>query len=91
VRVLGERAEDLVDQISQTTGLPPGEARRVVADVLAYFSETAEEYVRRRHGELRTYGAHNDEIFARLVLELKHWPVRSPELSERQLRRMVYG
>jgi hypothetical protein len=89
--VLSERAEDLVEQISRTTGLPPGDARRVVADVVEYFAETTEEYVRRRHGELKTYGAHNEEIFARLVVELRHWPVRSPELSERQLRRIVYG
>lgn len=91
VRVLSDRAEELVDQISRTTGLAPGEARRVVADVVAFFAETAQEYVRRRHHELKTYGVRNDEIFVRLSSELKHWPVRSPELSERQLRRMVYG
>lgn len=93
-RVMSEAAdpsEDLVDQVSRTTGLTPDDARRVVADVLAYFTETTEQYVRRRHRELQTYGARNDEIFARLGSELRHWPVRSPELSARQLRRIVYG
>lgn len=84
-------SEDLVEQISRTTGLTPEDARRVVADVLAYFTETTEQYVRRRHRELQTYGARNDEIFERLGTELRHWPVRSPELSARQLRRIVYG
>jgi hypothetical protein len=31
-----EPSEDLVDQVSRTTGLTPDDARRVVADVLAY-------------------------------------------------------
>jgi polyhydroxyalkanoate synthesis regulator phasin len=84
-------SDELVDQVSRTTGLTTEDARRVVADVLAYFTETTEEYVRRRHRELQTYGARNDEIFARLGDELRHWPVRSPELSARQLRRIVYG
>jgi hypothetical protein len=93
-RVTSETAgptDDLVAQVSRTTGLSPEDARRVVADVLAYFTETTEEYVRRRHRELQTYGVRNDEIFARLGTELRHWPVRSPELSARQLRRIVYG
>ncbi|MFC0625051.1 hypothetical protein [Kribbella deserti] len=84
-------ADDLVEQVSRTTGLSPDDARRVVADVLAYFTETTEDYVRRRHAELQVYGVRNDEIFARVAAELRQWPVRSPELSARQLRRIVYG
>jgi hypothetical protein len=88
---VGVPGDELVEQVSRTTGLNSDDARRVVADVLAYFTETTEEYVRRRHRELQTYGARNDEIFTRLGVELRHWPVRSPELSPRQLRRIVYG
>lgn len=87
----GRPADDLVDQVSRTTGLTPDDARRVVADVLAYFTETTEEYVRRRHRELQARGARNDAIFARVAAELRHRPVRSTELSLRQLRRIVYG
>ena len=86
-----EPVDDLAVQVSRTTGLSADDARRVVADVLAYFTETTEEYVRRRHCELQTYGAGNGEIFVRLGSELRQWPVRSPELSARQLRRIVYG
>ena len=91
IREATNQSDELVEQVSRTTGLALDDARRVVADVLAYFTETTEEYVRRRHRELQTYGARNDEIFARLGAELRHWPVRSPELSARQLRRIVYG
>lgn len=82
---------DLIEQIARTTGLPPGDARRVVADVIAYFSATTDEYVRRRHRELQLHGLTNDTIFERIGDELTRWPVRAPHLSARQLRRIVYG
>jgi hypothetical protein len=63
----------------------------VIAEVLAYFSEPAEEYVRRRHTELQAAGLTNDKIFARILAELPHRRVSPPELSARQLRRIVYG
>ena len=82
---------DLVGHVVATTGLAPEVARRVVEDVLAFHAEPVGGYVRRRHAELRTYGARNPEIFARLAEELRHRVVAAPELSERQLRRLVYG
>ncbi|MGZ4438215.1 MAG: hypothetical protein ACXVWU_09490 [Nocardioides sp.] len=81
----------LLRHVVATTGLTPAEAARVVEDVVAFHSETVEDYVRRRHAHLKTYGAKNDEIFARLRGELRDRVIRAPELSERQLRRIVYG
>lgn len=63
----------------------------MVADVLSYFSEPVEEFVRRRHGELKSRGLTNDEIFPRVAAELRGRRVAPPELSLRQLRRIVYG
>ncbi|MFF0295119.1 hypothetical protein ACFYSX_16225 [Kitasatospora sp. NPDC004622] len=83
--------EDLLAHLARTTALGPGEASRVVAEVLAYFSETTEAYVRRRHGELQARGLTNDRIFARVGAELTARRVAAPQLSVRQLRRMVYG
>ena len=82
---------DLVTQIAATTGLDPEVARRVVEDVLAFHAEPVADFVRRRHAQLKTYGARNPEIFARISEELAHRVVAAPELSERQLRRLVYG
>jgi hypothetical protein len=82
---------DLVDHLTHTTTLSQGEAARVVDDVLAYFAEPAAAYVRRRHAELRGRGLTNDEIFERIAAELPARRVSPPELSPRQLRRMVYG
>ncbi|MGK4579376.1 hypothetical protein [Kitasatospora sp. HPMI-4] len=83
--------EDLLAHLTRTTPLGPGEAARVIAEVLAYFSEPTEEYVRRRHGELQARGLTNEKIFARLGAELAARRVAAPELSTRQLRRIVYG
>jgi hypothetical protein len=82
---------DLVSHLSRTSALSPGEAARVIADVLAYFAESAEDFVRRRHGELKARGLSNAQIFERVAAELAQRRVRPPELSLRQLRRVVYG
>ena len=81
----------LVERIVASTGLSPGEAARVVEDVVAFHAESVEDFVRRRHAHLKTYGAKNEQIFARLAEELAGRVVAAPELSERQLRRIVYG
>ncbi|GEB51398.1 MULTISPECIES: hypothetical protein [Streptomyces] len=83
--------EDLIDHLVRTTPLQRGEAARVVLDVLAYFDETAQEFVRRRHRELQSRGLTNPEIFDRIEAELPHRAVAPPPLSVRQLRRIVYG
>jgi hypothetical protein len=82
---------DLVDHLTRTTALTLGEAARVIDDVLSYFAEPADIYVRRRHAELRGRGLANDEIFHRIAAELPARRVAPPELSLRQLRRIVYG
>lgn len=82
---------DLVRHVALSTGLPTPVAERVIADVIAYFGETTEEFVRRRHTELRRRGRRNAEIWAILAEELSGRPVGAGEISERQLRRMVYG
>ena len=74
-----------------TTGLSTAEAARVVEDVVAFHSEPVADYVRRRHRELHGVGRKNPEIFRQVAAELRTRVVAPPELSERQLRRLVYG
>ena len=81
----------LVARVVASTGLTEAEAARVIADVVAFHAEPVDEYVRRRHAELKTYGAKNPEIFARIGAELADRVVAAPTLTERQLRRLVYG
>jgi hypothetical protein len=81
----------IVAHVAASAGLSAAEAARVVEDVVAFHGEPVEDYVRRRHAEMKTYGAKNPEIFARLADELGGRVVAAPALSERQLRRIVYG
>jgi hypothetical protein len=83
--------DDLVDYLIRTCPLSPAEAARVVADVLGYFSEPADDYVRRRHQELKARGLTNDLAFEQIAAEIPQRRYAPPELSLRQLRRMVYG
>jgi hypothetical protein len=82
--------QELVRHVAATTGLPEATATRVVADVAAYFAETAEDFVRRRHTELKRKQRKNDEIWPQIAAEITVRRFTQPELSERQLRRIVY-
>lgn len=82
---------DLVAHLLRTTDLTPGAAARVIAEVVSYFGDTTEVWVRRRHRELQRTGLTNDAIFERIAAELPHQRFRSADLSVRQLRRLVYG
>ncbi|GAA2829364.1 hypothetical protein [Crossiella cryophila] len=83
--------DDLVRHVVASTGLPPAVAARVVSDVMGYFAEPVEDYVRRRHRELKRRNRRNDDIWAIVAAELAGRPVAAPALSARQLRRIVYG
>ena len=92
-RMMGDVPADqrLVRHVAATTGLGVPEAERLIDDVLAFHHEPVEAYVRRRHGELKLRGARNAAIFTTLRAELADRLVAAPDLSERQLRRIIYG
>ena len=77
---------ELIDRVSASAGLSPAEAARVVADVLAWYHEPVEDYVRRRHEHGQLYGKRNAEIFALIAAELADRVVAAPQLSQRLLR-----
>ena len=83
--------EELVTHLARTSPLSASEAARVVAEVVGYFGESVEEFVRRRHRELKAGGLTNERAFALIAAELPARRVAPPQLSLRQLRRVVYG
>jgi tRNA(His) 5'-end guanylyltransferase len=83
--------QDLAGYLAASTGLPQSTATRVVNDVNAYYGETVEEYVRRRHAELRRKSRKNDEIWPLISAELTHRRFAATDLTTRQLRRIIYG
>lgn len=81
----------LVTHLARSGALPPAQAARLVDDVLAFLNETVEQFVRRRHADLQRAGAANRDIFSTLATELTQRRFAAPALSERQLRRIIYG
>lgn len=80
----------LLDHLEQS-GISRSVAARVVEEVVAYFSESSEEFVRRRHRELQRAGVTNAQSLGQIARELAARRVPGPALSERQVRRMIYG
>ncbi len=88
--LVSEELSPLLEHLERS-GIPRDQAARVVAEVLAYFSETPEEFVRRRHRELQHDGVANSHSLAAIARELPARRVCAPILSERQIRRVIYG
>ncbi|HWD24962.1 MAG TPA: hypothetical protein VG368_05830 [Acidimicrobiales bacterium] len=84
-------ANDLVVHLTRITPLTEAGARRVVEEVITYFDEPLEDVIRRRHRELHAAGAKNEVIYRRIAAELHRRPVAARKLSERQIRRVIYG
>ena len=83
--------EDLIAHVTRSSSLGVGEAERLIAEVVGYFSEPAETFVRRRHGELKARGLTNDRAFQQIAVELRQRLVPPPDYSQRKLRRIIYG
>ncbi len=81
----------LLDHLVRTGGLRRSEIRRMVEEVLSFYDETPEAFVIRRHRELQAEGMRNRAIYERLAAEVDGGRFRAPPLSERQIRRIVYG
>ena len=83
--------DDLVAHLERTLGLPRAAAARMIDEVQAYFQETVEQFAVRRHGELQGESQKNEEIFAQIAAELGQRRFAAPLLTQRQIRRMIYG
>ncbi len=85
------RLEPLLHHLQRAYGVSPAESERLVLEVMRFFDEEPEAFVRRRHRELQAGGVPNGEAYGRIAAELAARPVRGPRLSERQVRRVIYG
>ena len=84
--------EALIRYLSGTSALSPDAARRCVQEVLAYYAESIEAFVVRRHRELQHEGQlKNDGIYERIIHEAAARRFAVAPLSPRQVRRMIYG
>ena len=85
------RDQDLIRYLQNTKGYTEEEAGRLLEEILNYFDESWETFVQRRHKELQNSGHSNNLIYSRIQEELKLRRFVAPGLSERQIRRIIYG
>ena len=82
---------ELIDHLCRSSRLTAQEATRVVSDVLAYFDDTPDAFLRQRHQELQLLGYNNSDIYAALQRELQARRFSCKPMSTRQIRRAIYG
>ena len=85
------QTDELVDHLCRQSPLTPTEAQRLVEEVLAYYSESSQSFIRRRHFELQKSGLANSSIYRLIGVELKRHRFTAEPLTERQIRRAIYG
>ena len=86
-----ELYDDLVNHLVQHSVLDRHDATRLVREVLLYFDEAPETFIKRRHAELQRQGLANPESFRQITGELQQRRFAAPLLTERQIRRIIYG
>lgn len=82
---------ELIQHLTHVSRLDEREARRLLQEVLRYYSVSVEDFVRRRHSELQKRGWSNAQIYQQIHRELDQQRFPAPTLSERQIRRLIYG
>ncbi len=83
--------DDLIDHLCRHSPVTAEQARQIVSEVNNYYRESVAEFVCRRHKELQQQGLSNSAIYAALQLELPDRRFSQGHLSERQIRRLIYG
>ena len=82
---------ELVDHLCRHSPLTAPEAERLIVEVLTFYTEGRDGFIRRRHRELKLNGLANAVIFQRIERELSTRRFPADPLSERQIRRVIYG
>lgn len=82
---------DLVDHLCRHSHLSETQARHLIEEVLAFYRESEEHFICRRHRELQAAGLANATIFRAIQAELPARRFPGGRLSERQIRRAIYG
>ena len=84
--------QPLINHLCQSSDLTRSQARKAIDEVIAYFSESPDDFVRRRHLEITPeQGLANPAIFKRIEAELSQLVFAAPLLTQRQIRRIIYG
>jgi len=81
----------LTARLQRNLGLSPELAAMVVDDVFDALDQTVDDFIADRHAELQRAGWKNAAIYDQVMKELADWRFKAPKLTERQIRRRIYG
>ena len=82
---------ELIEHLTRISSLDSAKAMQLVEEILSFYQEGVEQYITRRHGELQFQGLANSQIYTLISHELEQRCFAAPSLSERQIRRIIYG
>ena len=77
--------------ITATYALNENDFDRLLEDFNYYYTLELKEFIRTRHLELKTSGLKNSQIYKQLENEVQERRFKNEALSERQIRRVIYG
>jgi hypothetical protein len=83
--------EDLIGHLQAITGLDAAALEKILEEIDHWYVEDLSAWLQRRHRELQHQGLKNREIYPRLQEEARRVLVRPGSLSQRQIRRALYG
>lgn len=82
---------ELIDHLCSAGAIDRRTAERLVAEVLAFYDETVDAFIRRRHHDMQLAGYANAAIYRALIAEIPSRRFAAEPRSERQIRRAIYG
>jgi len=88
---VSDEQQELVNLLCRNSILDQTQASKIHDELLSFYSETVKEYVQRRHSELQEAGMANADTFQQIQHELDSRRFAADVLSQRQIRRIIYG
>ncbi len=82
---------DFKDHIIFSFNIEEHDFARLMDEFLGHFGSTLKDFVSRRHSELHKEGKKNPEIYRLIAREAAGRRFAAEPLTERQVRRIVYG
>ena len=83
--------EDLLLHLRAVTGMSESLLSKILEETRAWYAKDLRTWIRDRHRELQRQGLRNREIYPKLQAEMRGILVQPAPLTERQIRRMIYG
>jgi hypothetical protein len=77
--------------VVETYNVSDRDFERLYEEFLEHFGFDLEDFIRHRHFELRTEGKRNESIYGILIGEAARRRFPAQGLTERRVRRMIYG